>query len=342
MILSIELFCGNAVLTLTDLLRYLDVYYLLTPIIIIFTVLQSLHLYAEIKTTAEIMKSYLIVLFVLLSGLSSGQLPVVSDYQRHCVNDEERKLYNLIMGYRNENKLPAIEFSTSLSYVARVHAIDLTQHRPDFGGCNPHSWSDKGKWKPCCYAQDENRIACMNQKPKELTGYKFKAWEVVYYGGETATADDAYGLWRDIALMNDYLLNTGKWTKQWASIGVGIYGEYACVWFGEGADQVSSAINCSDTIVYDTIKDLNTRFAGVDEKSLFYVITSLANNKEQAEIEVQKLVNKGFKNAVYLSNTSFFRIAADRFINETDAYRELEKIKKQYPQAWLLKPKIIK
>jgi hypothetical protein len=288
------------------------------------------------------MKSYLIVLFVFISGLSFSQLPVVSDYQRHCVNDEERKLYNLIMSYRSEHQLPAIEFSKSLSYVARVHAIDLTQYRPDFGGCNPHSWSDKGNWKPCCYAQDENRIACMNQKPKELTGYKSKAWEVVYFGGEAATAGDAFGLWKEIALMNDYLLNSGKWTKQWASIGVGIYGEYACVWFGEGADQAGLAINCSDTVISDSMRAQKARFAGVDEKALFYIITSLANNKEQAETEVQKLIHKGFKNAVYLPNTSFFRVAADRFLSESDAYRELERIKKQYPQAWLLKPKIIK
>lgn len=285
------------------------------------------------------MKNYLIILFTLFAGLSSAQLPVVSDYQRHCVSDEERKLYNLIIGYRSEHQLPAIEFSTSLSFVARVHALDLIHHRPDFGGCNPHSWSDKGKWKPCCYAQDENRIACMTLKPKELTGYKYKAWEVVYYGGEAATAEDAFELWKEIALMNDYLLNTGKWTKQWSAIGVGIYGEYACVWFGEGPDHYSAAINCSDTTISDSIKALKAKFSGIDESTLYYIITGLANNKEQAEAEVRKLVTKGYKNAQYLTTTTFIRISADKFLTESEAYQSLEKIKKLYPQAWLLKPR---
>lgn len=179
----------------------------------------------------------------------------------------------------------------------------------------------------------------MTLKPKELTGYKYKAWEVVYYGGEAATAEDAFELWKEIALMNDYLLNTGKWTKQWSAIGVGIYGEYACVWFGEGPDHYSAAINCSDTTISDSIKALKAKFSGIDESTLYYIITGLANNKEQAEAEVRKLVTKGYKNAQYLTTTTFIRISADKFLTESEAYQSLEKIKKLYPQAWLLKPR---
>ncbi len=399
-----------------------------------------------------------IFFLVLLSFKVSGQGFDPGNPEHHCATQEEQKLYNLITDYRLDNKLPAIEFSKSLSYVARIHAMDLAHNRPDFGGCNPHSWSDKGIWKPCCYSKDENRIACMNNKPKELTTYKFKAWEVVYSGGEDANAQDAFDLWKDINLMNDYLLNTGKWTKPWQAIGVGIYGDYACVWFGEGVDAsgkvpycglhtqetlssgnandtfiiqdeiesgnadmsgtytqaeavlqsipetqneasvteestladptlgespanentieadtvkvpVKETINDSDTIITDKTTDkpeqgdLDKSVAGnttttyetieitttantkneTDRNSdaYFYIIISSTSTLGQADREVKRLIESGYKNAMYLPNSIFYRIAADKFKEQASAYKALQSIKSEFPDAWLLKPKAI-
>jgi hypothetical protein len=92
----------------------------------------------------------------------------------------------------------------------------------------------------------------MNEKPKEISGYKSKGWEMVYSGGEEAKAIDAFDLWKGLGLTNDYLLNTGKWTKAWKALGIGFYGEYACVWFGEGDDPEKDFGPClKDTISND-------------------------------------------------------------------------------------------
>lgn len=263
--------------------------------------------------------------------------------EKHCVSTEERKLYNLISEYRNSKQLPVVEFSKSLSYVAKVHAMDLSFNRPDFGGCNPHSWSDKGKWKSCCYARSEDRISCMTLKPKELTGYKSKAYEVVYSGGEEAKAEDAFELWTDIAMMNDYLLNTGRWTKPWLAVGIGIYGEYACLWFGEGPDIAGPLLDCSSIIVQkDSLINQgeipSNRTGGTND---FYIITSSTSTLESAIQEVNKVKERGFPDAIYLSNENFYRIAVARFKDEASAYKKLEVVKKQFPDAWLLKPKVI-
>lgn len=280
------------------------------------------------------------LLCFLTSYIAHAQGFELGNPELHCTTIEERNLYNLITEYRTEQKLPVVEFSKSLSYVARIHAMDLSHNRPDFGGCNPHSWSDKGKWKPCCYNHDENRIACMTQKPKELTSYKYKAYEIVYYDEIEAKADDAFNLWKDIPIMNDYLLNSGKWEKQWLAVGVGIYDKYACVWFGEGKDLSGLITDCtSDSLIIDTTKHVDSSSVIENTSSSFYyIITSSTGTLEQANQVIAKLKAMGYKNALYLKKESFYRIAIDYFKDEQSAYRELTIIKKSFPQAWLLKP----
>jgi uncharacterized protein YkwD len=41
------------------------------------------------------------------------------------LSDEESKLYNIIMQYRNEKGLPDIPLSKSLTFVAQTHVQDL-------------------------------------------------------------------------------------------------------------------------------------------------------------------------------------------------------------------------
>lgn len=285
----------------------------------------------------------LTILFLVICAVSRGQNSDTETPENHCTTAEERELYNFIAEYRKNNGLPAVEFSKSLSFVAKTHAKDLSVNRPDFGGCNPHSWSDKGKWKSCCYATDKDRISCMTLKPKELTGYKSKAYEVVYSGGEEARAEDAFELWTDIALMNDYLLNRGKWTKPWLAIGIGIYGEYACLWFGEGTDIAGTLSDCSSIPVQkDSAMNLQEAWPNTNgNPNDYYIIISSTSTLESAIQEVKKIKENGFAEAIYLKNESFYRIAVNKFKDEVSAYKELELVKKQFPDAWLLKPKVI-
>ena len=78
----------------------------------------------------------------------------------------------MIMAYRKSRQLKPIPYSAKLTQVAQSHVRDLAAHFDYFnrGECNPHSWSDKGKWTACCYTDDHAKAECMWNKPTCLYG----------------------------------------------------------------------------------------------------------------------------------------------------------------------------
>ena len=179
------------------------------------------------------------LILVLVSNTSFAQV----------LTDEEKKLYDLIMEYRNENGLPDIPFSKSLTYVAQTHVKDLYNNRPNNGNCNLHSWSSNGNWTPCCYTPDHAQAKCMWSKPSELTSYKGYGYEIasekfysIGFGNEvlsdySITAGDALDIWKRSPGHNAVILNLGKWNDlHWNAIGIGMFKGFAVVWFGEEYD----------------------------------------------------------------------------------------------------------
>lgn len=163
----------------------------------------------------------------------------VTNTSELCLSLEEKNLFEAINAYRKSRKLPLIPFSAGLSKVAQLHAKDLMQHytfRPD-NECNPHSWSDKGNWTPCCYTADHREAECMWNKPKEISGYGGSGYEIAYYTTATVLAEDALKGWKNSPAHHELIINKGIWEKvSWKAMGVGIEGNYAIVWFGEVAD----------------------------------------------------------------------------------------------------------
>jgi hypothetical protein len=154
-----------------------------------------------------------------------------------CISTMEMKLYNMINEYRNRYDLPPIPLSKSLCFVASTHVKDLFFHHPDQAPCNFHSWSDKGPWKPFCYPRDENKKNSVWDKPKEITRYKGKGYEIVYWENNPVTIDSILPFWKSIDYFNSFMMNTGKWQgKKWNAIGIAIYENYASAWFGEAPD----------------------------------------------------------------------------------------------------------
>lgn len=282
-----------------------------------------------------------LLLFTIIAGwfnFLSAQGFSMHPLKEQCAENEEIKLYELLTEYRRIYNLPPIPLSKSLSYIARIHAMDLAFNRPDFGGCNPHSWSAKGNWKPCCYSRDEKRLECMNNKPKELTLYKAKAFEIVYEGGEPAKAIDAFELWKNISITKDYLLNTGKWAKPWKAIGIGFYGDYASVWFGEGDDPEKAYFTCGDEPVLINKPAESTVATETTKTGEYYIIAGSLNTIEKANREVVRLRGLGYQKAKILPSGNNFRIAIASFENEADAGKSLKELKAEFPQAWILKP----
>lgn len=177
--------------------------------------------------------------------LDETRLTAQSGADKVVSTAEELKLYQLIMEYRLQNKLPAIPFSKSLTYVAQQHCLDLYTNKPDIaaGGCNAHSWSDKGNWSACCYTPDHKQAQCIWDKPAEMTSYTGYGYEIACgssdpkYSSFVMTAEYALESWKKSSGHNNVILNKANWEDRgWNAIGIGIYQGYACVWFGQESD----------------------------------------------------------------------------------------------------------
>jgi uncharacterized protein YkwD len=190
------------------------------------------------------MKTLAIVLSLFfLFGPPKNEEPLT--HNQVCLTNEEENLYALIMEYRKANNLPAIPISYRLTQVAKAHAIDLTENYDFDPGnrCNPHSWSKKGKWSSCCYTSDHKQASCMWDKPKEITGYPGKGYEIAYYSSSGANAKEGLDGWKISPGHNPLLINSGIWSRvKWNAIGIAIYESYGLVWFGEIPDDLP--FNC--------------------------------------------------------------------------------------------------
>lgn len=215
---------------------------------------QSLPL--EIKNE-NMMKSTLY--FLCLVSFLSGVVPGYSQAENVCLSAQEKLLYDLIMEYRKSKKLKPIPFSAKLTKVAQAHVRDLednfeyelddnnkiarinpknTKTFQITGDCNLHSWSDKGSWSSCCYTADHSQAQCMWDKPKEIAGYDGEGYEIAYIQSGAASAKEAIEGWKKSSGHNPLLINSETWSKlTWGAIGIGIYGKYGVVWFGEKEDK---------------------------------------------------------------------------------------------------------
>jgi len=187
------------------------------------------------------MKSFVLIIPLLLLLFQAPEMQVDTTV---CLNTEEKKLYDLLMEYRKEKKLEAIPLSAKLTMVAQIHAKDLSEnHTPFDSQCNLHSWSKKGKWKSCCYTNDHKEADCMWSKPREIAGYESNGYEISYYSGAGATAQEGIDGWKVSTGHNQVIMNEGIWKKiKWNAIGIGIYKEYGVVWFGELKDTVQPSV----------------------------------------------------------------------------------------------------
>lgn len=152
------------------------------------------------------------------------------------LTDDENKLYIIVMEYRKQNGLGSIPISKSLNTVAKIHVKDLMNNDPTSDNCNEHSWSSNGKWSSCCYTSDHAKAKCMWDKPRELTNYKGNGYEIAYWNSAAATSENALIGWQESPSHNAVIINKGIWKQKWNAIGIGIYKNYAVIWFGNEPD----------------------------------------------------------------------------------------------------------
>lgn len=323
----------------------------------------------------------LIFFICCISGLISvaqvQEKTIKSIPESYCISTMEYKLCNMINAYRQRYDLPPIPLSKSLCLIASEHVNDLFYHHPDQGSCNSHSWSDQGPWKPFCYPRDENKNNSVWDKPKELTPYKGKGYEIVYWENDATVIDSIITFWKSMDYFNSFLMNTGKWQgKKWNSIGIGIKENYACAWFGELPDPEGEPVICGQEpkktvpapqeikiepekkkpepkpqertknpkiILHDTTKKAIPSVTTIKSvtipnvKEYYYIIVKGIAPEQELQLYLKSLQSKGYKNSRLIEKNGKQRISIMEFKEKNKADSALRQVKMTWPDAWILK-----
>lgn len=171
----------------------------------------------------------------------SEETRVIAALQAQGLTEKEAKLYYDINAYRESLGLQKLSFSKSLTTVARMHVVDANAYNPkdqvDARGVqgNLHSWSSHGNWTPVVYTGDHLYASAMWSKPRELTSYQGNGYENSAWSSGLLTPEVALDLWQHSEGHNAVMTTQGAWSDL-KTMGVGIDGSYAFVWFGKDAD----------------------------------------------------------------------------------------------------------
>ncbi len=209
------------------------------------------------------MQSKMIIrLTAIVLAVFGSYLPLMAQDTPPSLTPEEQRLYDLIMQYRSTKGLPSIPLSPSLTFVAQQHVKDLNQNRPFNGSCNMHSWSAAGKWSSCCYTSDHKEANCMWNKPKEMTGYPGNGYEIAHgysnlssYKGYDVNPSGALESWQNSPGHHAVMINSGMWSREWKAIGIGMYKDFAVVWFGHEPDNEPFRVNAGFTPPATPVKE---------------------------------------------------------------------------------------
>lgn len=275
------------------------------------------------------LRSITLLIALLTSLYSFAQKEIPSDY---CISINEVKLFNQLNQLIDEYGKSELQWSASLSYVARVHTDDLLNNRPDTSVCNLSSWSDKGDWTACCHNPYVPQQDCMWDKPKEITTYPYRGYELVSFFEDGFNPDSVMQLWTTSKQVLDMILTEGNFKKKkWVCMGVGMNKNYVSVWFGQRADKLKKPEICSDSTIALAPALTNNK----DLK--FYIIFGSFTTQKEAREAVKKLNKEGFKNADILKANGKIRVYMDSFSNIKEAMFFKQKLAYTYREAWIYK-----
>lgn len=174
-----------------------------------------------------------------------------------CLSSGEAQLLAALNEYRTSHRLRPVGNSRALTMVARMHAVDLVENRPERGTdargvpCNLHSWSDRGFWCPVCYTADHRQLMLMLNKPAEITGGRYRdfGYENVFWTSAPAVSPlQIMDSWRGSPEHRAVILEEGIWAgSRWSALGVGIHGNVAVIWLGSTQDPLGPLPSCGAT-----------------------------------------------------------------------------------------------
>lgn len=282
------------------------------------------------KTKFSLRILFILLVFGVCHQYVNGQNKIPDNF---CISAEEMNLFEIINDIRADYDKKEIKISASLSYVAKLHADDLLNNHPDTSICGLSSWSDKGNWKACCYNSyvlDDN---CMWEKPKELTSYPYRAYELVTYFEDNFTNDSILKIWSTTKEVLDMLLTQGNYKKKnWVCGGVGINKNYVSVWFGQRADPAAKPQICeSSANIAPVITD-----SELDE-GYFYLVFGSFEDPNDAKEALKRIKKNNFSAADILVKDGLHRVYLERYNNLKAAMFAKQNLPYTFREAWILK-----
>jgi len=291
-------------------------------------------------TMKKIYLLFITLFTVLLTAVNTNSSQAQSEIPGNfCISQAEVNLYNQINDYRKALNLPKIPLSKSLSYVAQQHITDLLKNKPDTNDCSFHSWSDKGKWTACCYKGGAKNKKCMQEKPRELTDYPGKGYEIVYWENKDATADNAFDQWRTITASRSIITNFKDWEDfSWKAMGVAIEKNFAVVWFGEEMDIENETKVCgSGKIIKNEPPKVPADSLVVSKATgRYYLIFGSFKTLDDAKKQAKKYRTEGFKNVKIISKDNKFRISLTDYSKQESAQSAKKDLPAKYKEAWIM------
>ena len=203
-------------------------------------------------------------LLIISAPLSVAQNKTAKSTPSALIEKNELRLADAINIIRDKKGLGELQLSPSLCFVAKTHLNDIRLYSKDEHGCNLNSWSDKGKWIPCCFNGQQKNLDLMTSKPSEIIGFHGKGYEIVISAKKEISTNDLSKKWLETKTTQDFLMNKGQWSNHnWQCIGVSIYNGFASIWASEMPDRMTDVafekevakITKSEPGVHSTNKD---------------------------------------------------------------------------------------
>jgi hypothetical protein len=277
------------------------------------------------------------VFWILLPVFAYPQSHTVDNF---CISASEEKFAATINQFRKANRLADISLSASLSFVAKTHIADLQLNKPDTSICTSGSWSNKGIWKACCYNSYIYQPECTWDKPKELTNYPFRGYEIVYMEEGILKPDSVAALWLSIPEIIDFVLGRGDHSdKKWSAMGIGIGENYLSLWLGQRPDPAGKPTICDQNapaFIAPFADRIETN--GKSSKTIrYYIIFGIYRTMTEAQEAVLHHKNNGFENAVIVTKDNKIRVALNYFESLKEAMAAKEKLDPSFSDSWILK-----
>jgi hypothetical protein len=263
-------------------------------------------------------------------GQKNNKIP-----KEFCISNDEHQLFENINVFLAENGKKKLSLSKSLSFVAKTHINDLQINHPDTSICNLSSWSDNGNWTSCCYNSYVPNPDCMWNKPKELTNFKYRGYEMVLFFEDEFNPDSIMQLLYSSNNALAMLLAKDDYSsKKWICMGVGINENYTSIWMAQRADNAGTPDVCKNS--EKAIAETNEKPAN-KEAAKFYIISASFTNNKDAKEAIKRLKQNGFSDAGILKSGTNLRVYLKQLPSLKEAMHFKQNLPYTYNDAWILK-----